>query len=263
MTRTTGNPDESQLRAARVGLLIALLLLVSSPLQLLVLWLTPSRRYVLPRVVFRLGLRIIGIECDVRGPVPQRGPALILCNHLSWIDIVVIGAHLPCHFIAKRDVAGWPVFGQMARIIGVLFVDRERRAATGPVRDAMRGGFALGRTLVLFPEGTSTDGSQVLPFKSALLPDPGTTGVSIHPLTLSFFNNHRAHAFYAWYDDTPLIAHMRAVFASGPLHARLEFGDPISPDQISDRKDLARRSHNVVSENLASARKEAKQAGQF
>ncbi len=263
MTRTTDNPGTSQLRAARVGVLIALLLLVSAPFQVAVLTVAPSRRYALPLLVFRLGLKIIGIECDVRGSPPKSGPALIVCNHLSWIDIVVLGAHFPCHFIAKREVAGWPVFGQLARVIGVMFLDRERRTATAPFRNEMEGAFDQDRILVLFPEGTSTDGSEVLPFKSALLPDARKAGVPVHPLTLSLFGNTEPHPFYAWFDDISLIEHMRRVFASGPLRARLDFGDRIAAESVAGRKELARRAHEVVSENLASARKAAKEASQF
>ncbi|MEM7427800.1 MAG: lysophospholipid acyltransferase family protein [Pseudomonadota bacterium] len=261
MTRTTARSAAPGLRAARVGFLIALLLLVSAPVQLLVLGLAPSRRYLLPGAVFRLGLKIIGIDCDIRGPVPARGPALILCNHLSWIDIIVLGALMPCHFIAKREVARWPVFGQLARLIGVMFLDRDRRLATAPFRDAMGRSFEQDRILVLFPEGTSTEGSEVLPFKSALLPDAGD-GITVHPLTLTLYGNARPHPFYAWYDDTSLLEHMRAVFASGPLRVRLDFGVPLPASGLSGRKALALRAHAVVSENLASAWKEAKETSQ-
>lgn len=255
--------DDSQLRALRVGTLVALLLLVSSPLQVLVLLLWPSHRYLLPQLVFRLGHKIIGIDCTVSGPRPTEGAALILSNHLSWLDIIILGANMPCHFIAKREVAGWPVFGQLAHLIGVMFLDRERRTATVPFRSEMKEALGKGRVLVLFPEGTSSEGSEVLKFKSALLPDMNTGSDSVHPVTLSFYGNRRHHSHYAWYDETPLITHMRAVFASGRVRARLQFGEPIAPGEIADRKELARLSHAIVSENLASAWKEAKEPVQI
>ena len=144
-----------------------------------------------------------------------------------------------------------------------MFVDRERRTATLPFRNEMKRALEQGRILVLFPEGTSTDGSEVLRFKSALLPDTSPSSAFVYPVALSFFGNHRGHGHYGWYDDTPLIAHMRSVFASGPLRARLEFGDPISPDEVAGRKELAQRAQAMVSEYLASARKEAKEPVQI
>ena len=102
-----------------------------------------------------------------RSSMPRAG--LLVCTHLSYLDILVLSSIEPCVFIAKRDVAGWPLFGWLARAAGTIFIDRERRLSSSKVICLVRNAIADGSVVVLFPEGTSSDGSTVLPFKSALL----------------------------------------------------------------------------------------------
>ena len=94
---------------------------------------------------------------------------LIVANHTGWLDIVIFSAVMPLSFVAKSEVDGWPFFGTLARLQRTVFVERARRSQTGEARDAIRERLLAGDTLVLFPEGTSSDGNEVLPFKSALL----------------------------------------------------------------------------------------------
>lgn len=94
---------------------------------------------------------------------------LLVSNHLSYLDVVVLSSIRPCVFVAKRDVATWPLFGWLAHAAGTIFVDREHRLSSTAVVSLIREAIACGSVVVLFPEGTSTDGSAVLPFKSALL----------------------------------------------------------------------------------------------
>src|SRR5881296_2957065 len=105
--------------------------------------------------------RVLGIRVTTCGSMPASG--LLVCNHLSYLDVIVLSSIRPCVFVAKRDIAVWPLFGWLARAAGTIFVDRERRlpssAVLDPVRDAITGGLLV----VLFPEGTSSDGSTVLP----------------------------------------------------------------------------------------------------
>ena len=115
----------------------------------------------------RFACLVLGIRVTTHGSVPSSG--LLVSNHLSYLDIIVLSSIRPCVFVAKRDVARWLLFGWLARAASTIFVDRERRFSSGRVVNRIRDAIAGGSVVVLFPEGTSSDGSTVLPFKSALL----------------------------------------------------------------------------------------------
>lgn len=108
----------------------------------------------------------LGISLDVHGPFPSRG--LLVCNHLSYIDILALSAIAPCFFVAKRQVRSWPLFGRLARFGATVFSDRDRPSETARASTQVGQALAAGIIVVLFPEGTSSDGSTVLPFRSAL-----------------------------------------------------------------------------------------------
>jgi 1-acyl-sn-glycerol-3-phosphate acyltransferase len=110
--------------------------------------------------------RVLGIRVATRGSMPRSG--LLVCNHLSYLDVLALSS-IQCVFVARRDVAGWPLFGWLARAAGTIFVDREHRFSTTAVVDLVHDAIRGGSVVVLFPEGTSSDGATVLPFKSALL----------------------------------------------------------------------------------------------
>src|SRR6266516_123787 len=113
----------------------------------------------------RFACRVMGIRVTTRGSMPLSG--LLVSNHLSYLDVLVLSSIRPCVFVAKRDVSAWPLFGWLARAAGTIFVDREHRLSSSAVVDLVRATLASGSVVVLFPEGTSSDGSTVLPFKSA------------------------------------------------------------------------------------------------
>lgn len=251
-------------RATAVATGLVTLLLFSVPLQLIILVVCPRWRFWLPNLVFGAATKIIGLRLDVHGARPSQGPGLIVANHISWIDIIAIGSLVPCHFIAKSDVARWPVFGQLAKLTGVLFLDRERRTVTAPFRSLMENNFAQGVTLVLFPEGTSTDGGNVLPFKSALFPNPGQDNVELYPLVISYYRNSpRDHTFYGWFADMTLLTHIWQIFKSGDFTIRLDFLPQESPGAYASRKDLAMSCEQLIREKLAMVRKEAKELSQI
>ncbi|MEM8647029.1 MAG: lysophospholipid acyltransferase family protein, partial [Pseudomonadota bacterium] len=211
-------------RAIGVAAGFSSLLLITVPVQLFIVLIAPRFRHVLPKWVFGTAARLMGAKLQIRGDPPKSGPLLIAANHVSWIDIIAIGATVPCFFVAKRDVRSWPVFGPLARLLQTCFVDRERRSAVGPVRQEMMERFEQGHILVLFPEGTSTDGRQVLEFKSALFPGDGPT---IQPLTVRYSDKGgRDGAHFGWYGDMELLPHMWALFKGGPFQVDLIFHAP-------------------------------------
>ena len=126
-------------------------------------------------------LRVFGIKIEWKGNIPSDG--LLVCNHLSYLDILIIASLTPCVFVAKSEVKHWPVLGWFAMLTGTLFVHREKRSQTALSVDEIGTALRRGSLVVLFPEGTSSGGETVLPFKSSLL-EPAVQ--QSHPLSVSF-----------------------------------------------------------------------------
>ncbi|MGL5735785.1 MAG: lysophospholipid acyltransferase family protein, partial [Beijerinckiaceae bacterium] len=139
------------------------------PAQRLALRAGDARAATIPMRFHRAALRALSVRITETGTPPPAGPVLIVANHLSWIDICVIGASRPVSFVAKSDVESWPIFGNLARLQRTVFVDRTRRTAAGQAAQGMAQRLAEGGALVLFAEGTTNDGQRILPFRSALV----------------------------------------------------------------------------------------------
>jgi 1-acyl-sn-glycerol-3-phosphate acyltransferase len=177
------------------------------------------------------------------GAMPSSG--LLVCNHLSYLDIIVLSALRPCVFVAKADVAAWPLFGWLARAAGTIFADRTRKLAVAQsLREIERAvqGDAL---VVLFPEGTSSDGADVLPFKSALLEpairiDCRTTAAAID---YRLSDGSVADEICYWRDMT-LVPHLLHLFTKRRIEALVSVGTPES--RTGNRKEVARRLRSEV-----------------
>lgn len=233
------------LLAAFAGLTVPLM-----PLQQLFVWSWPAMARRFPMHYHRLVCRILGIRVRVHGTTPVKGPVLIASNHVSWLDIVVLSSIAPLSFVAKRDVAKWPFFGSLARLQRTVFVDRERRHATGGARDEMRERLGHGDILVLFAEGTSSDGRRVLPFKSAFFGAAEASGVTVQPVSIVYTGHRnlpmtrRLMPFFAWYGDMELPGHLWEAVATGPIEATVICHPPLKPGMA--RKALALQAENAV-----------------
>src|SRR5262249_18277563 len=135
------------------------------PVQRALIALSASGARLFPHLYHRAVTRWLDIKLNVIGEPVHGKACLIACNHVSWIDITVLSALTPLSFIAKKEVNSWPGFGTLARLQRTVFIDRERRHSTGSSRDEIGERLKAGETLVLFAEGTSSDGFRVLPFK--------------------------------------------------------------------------------------------------
>jgi 1-acyl-sn-glycerol-3-phosphate acyltransferase len=175
-----------------------------------------------------------------------------LCaNHVSWLDIGVLSACLPVAFVARADLARWPLIGHFAWLQGAIFVDRTRRAATVATSRAMAARLRTGRAVVLFPEGTSTDGARVAPFRASLLAaardaaDGSASPASAQPVAIAYVGRRgvpmgrRERPTYAWYGDMELAPHVPKVLASGVVEVTVAFGAPVEVGPGTDRKRLA------------------------
>lgn len=198
----------------------------------------------------RFALFLIGVKVTVRGTLAPGRPLLLLSNHMSWLDIPVLASQAPLSFIAKQEVAGWPVIGWLAKLQRSVFVDRQRRHRTGHVADQVAGRLARGDIIVLFAEGTSSDGNTVLPFRSALIGAAhraldGDESATVQPVALAYTHVHglplgRQHRTkVAWFGDMDLAPHLKAVLSSGAIDVEMVFGPPHDLTSATDRKAVA------------------------
>ena len=174
-----------------------------------------QRRPWTPRITRRVcigALWLIGLSRKVDG-IPLTGGGALVANHVSWLDIFVLNAGGCIVFVSKAEVAGWPGIGWLARATGTVFVTRDRRAARHDV-DLLHDRLALGQTLVFFPEGTSTDGLQVLPFKPTLFAPLIAAGLPVQPVTLSYRAPDGADPrAYGWWGDMAFGPHLLSTLA--------------------------------------------------
>jgi lyso-ornithine lipid O-acyltransferase len=229
------------------------------PLQWLLIRLWPGMARQLPCHYHRVVCRILGFNVKITGQFPQSGQCLIVSNHVSWIDIVVLSAMCPLSFVAKREVASWPFFGWLAKLQRTVFVDRERRHSTKYSRSEMHARLSAGDRIVLFPEGTSHDGASVLPFKSSFFSAAAGDDIAVVPVTLAYSKNwnlpltRRNRPRFAWYADMNLIPHLWEAISAGSLTVEIVIHPPLDAILRSDRKLASLAAHSVIRRSLAAA----------
>lgn len=191
----------------------------------------------------RRHLKIFGYAAAVAGPVPRRG--LLVANHLSYLDILAIAAVTPAIFVSKADVRGWPLFGWLASLAGTVFVERERRAHVGEVNDEIQKALDDGALVVVFPEGTSSNGTTVLPFRTSLL-EPAARGN--HPISTGWLHyelpDGDASEEVCYWGDHTFFPHLLNLTSKKSVHATICFGS--FQKQTGDRKELARQLNAEV-----------------
>ncbi|MEX6508856.1 lysophospholipid acyltransferase family protein [Jiella sp. M17.18] len=254
----------AHLRIAMVAVLLTAMTLVLWPLQHVAIargW--PIARK-LPHLWHRVACRVIGIRVHVEGtPSPHR-PLLIAANHQSWADITVLGKVMPLSFIAKAEVRDWPAFGLLAKLQRTVFVEREARGRTGEQANMIAERLSAGDAMVLFAEGTTSDGNEVLPFKTALfgaaqmaLKASEAEAVMVQPVAVTYTHAHGLplgrffRPLAAWPGDVELAPHLLAFLKEGAVDATVAFGEPVLFSGASNRKAVARESEESVRRMLA------------
>lgn len=246
-----------RLRVARLALGLVLLAAVLAPLQIVVRQVAPDKRRTLPRLFHRGLLRLLRIRAATQGE-PAPGGVLFVANHVSFADIPLLGSVLGASFVAKAEVSGWPLLGALARIDGVVFVDRARTRGAGGQAAALAERLAEGDGVVLFPEGTTGDGVTLLPFKSALFAAAEGSGDAIvQPVSLAYIRiGDRAldadeRRALSWADDVSLVDHALKLLAGPKLTAGLIFHPRVRQSDFPDRKALARHCEEQVAQGIA------------
>jgi lyso-ornithine lipid O-acyltransferase len=249
------------LRLARIGLYLVWTLSLM-PVQALGLALRRPWTRTLPMMYHRWCCRILGFHMRTIGAPTSGRPALFVSNHVSYADITVLGALIAGSFIAKTEVAGWPFFGWLAKLQRTVFVDR--RARTTPFqRDSITARLSAGEALILFPEGTSSDGNRVLPFKSALFSAAGAmeavAPIVIQPVSIAYTRldgiplGRLLRPYFAWYGTTEMIPHLWNMIGLGSLEVVVEFHPVTFFADCRSRKALARYCHTRVAGGVAAA----------
>jgi 1-acyl-sn-glycerol-3-phosphate acyltransferase len=239
--------------------------LIASALNGLHINSAPFRRW-----YYRFLTRVIGLRIVVRGRQNfatghKTKPHLIVSNHISYFDIVALGSLIAGDFVAKADIAKWPVFGVMAKAGRSVFIERTR-SATGTSRDQIQDRLDDGDTLIMFPESTSGDGTHMKPFKSALFTvaerhvtdKKGVTrNVVVQPVSIAYTRLNGLpigvgwRPFVAWYGDMEMLPHLWHVAKLGTLTVEIAFHPAVTLAEFANRKALAAHCDQVVRRGMA------------
>jgi 1-acyl-sn-glycerol-3-phosphate acyltransferase len=245
------------LRLAFLSLVVLPFTLVGLPIQLLIVWLRLPGWQLLPAIFFKLLAFGLGLRVSVAGQPLEKGPVLLVANHIGWLDIVAVASKFPVSFVAKSEVADWPVVGTLARLHKTIFVDRTRRSDTRRTADQMSARLAQGLPVLLFAEGTSGIGTHVLPFRSALMGTASAAlkdGAKIQPLAIAYTKisglplSRPERRQVAWIGDMGITDNLGAILRSGPKEVILALGNPMLAH--GDRKQSAKRAETEVRKML-------------
>lgn len=239
-------------RATRILIQFAILTLPLMPVQAILVRVSPSAARRFPHWYHRKVCQLLGLTLNIEGQVAAGQPVLLVCNHTSWLDIPVLSAVAPLSFIAKKEVSGWPFVASLARLQQTVFIDRNRRQSAGEATHDIVRKLLRGDTVVLFAEGTSSDGNRVLPFKTSLFGvaehlNGQAQGADVAVQTAAIVYTH-VHGLplgragrpkVGWYGDMEMLSHAWQVLKSGPLKATVVVGPPQPVANYKDRKDMA------------------------
>lgn len=233
---------------------------VLMPVQYLAILFFPLVSRKIPLYWHRLALLLVGTKVYVRGQLPVEKPLLIVANHLSWSDVLVLGSVMELCFIAKDEVKSWPGINVLARLQRTVFVNRGKRSDSGNQVNSVAARLLEGDRMVLFAEGTTSSGHRITPFKSALfgaaqyaLKESHLETVTVQPVAIAYTHMFgmplgRYHQTQAsWPGDIPLGPHLINFLKKGAYDVEVVFGEPLVIDSKTSRRDIARITEKRVS----------------
>lgn len=239
-------------RLSLAAVMIALTSLVLLPLQLLCLRCDWKLRRYLPRHWHRIVCYWLGIRVRIVGDIERRRPLMLAANHASWLDILVLSSVADVAFIAKSEVRDWPIFGLFARMQKSVFIKREEKRKTGDQANEIAERMAGGEIMVLFPEGTTSDGNRLLEVKSSLfgaaamaLTDAPDSVVHVQPVAIAYTRIYGTamgryyRPIAAWPGDIELMPHLKGILACGAIDVEVCFGETIDYRADSNRKQVS------------------------
>jgi 1-acyl-sn-glycerol-3-phosphate acyltransferase len=254
-----------KLRVIRRFLTLLMWTLPAMLAQSVCLLLPGDGKAIFARIYWAVFSRLLGLHVRVIGaPIPRNGkrPVIFVSNHSSWVDIPVVGGVLEGCFVAKDEVDRWPVINWIARLGRTIFVSR-RRGSTGREREAMRARLNSGDSIILFPEGTSSDGSRVLPFRSSFfaIAEPGDGPLPlIQPVSVVYDRldglptGRSSRPVFAWYGDMDIASHFWRLGQHSALRVTVLLHEPLDPARFPDRKALAQATWRIVADGASTLR---------
>jgi 1-acyl-sn-glycerol-3-phosphate acyltransferase len=254
-----------RVRVIRRGLTILLWTLVAMPIQAVFVLLPGRPKVAFARIYWSIFAWLLGLRVRVIGRSAASSQAagrrvVFVVNHTSWLDITVLGGRLEGCFVSKADVAAWPLVATIARLGRSVFVSR-KRGATGHERDDMQARLAAGDNLILFPEGTTSDGSRVMPFRSAFFAIAmGENPPLIQPVSVAYDRlaglptGRAQRPLFAWYGDMDIASHFWRLAQHRGLGATVLLHAPLDPADFADRKALSQAVWVTVAEGAATLR---------
>ena len=253
-----GSPLKSLVRL----LLYAGFTLPLMPVQALAVLLDFRLQRTMPLWYHRHCCRLLGFQVETRGRKSTAHPTLYASNHVSYIDIMILGSLIEGSFVAKAEVAGWPLYGWLAKLQRSVFVERRGRKAVAH-RDEMSNRLERGDDLILFAEGTSSDGNRVLPFKSALFSvaeqRPRGEALLVQPVSIAYTKldgmpmGRFLRPLFAWYGDMDMGSHLWHAVGLGRVTVTVEFHPPVTVDDLGSRKALSDHCQARVAAGVAAA----------
>ncbi len=253
-----GSPLKALIRLLAYGGLTLLLM----PVQVFAVLFDLELKRTLPIWYHGKCCQILGFRVEVHGPRSTAHPTLYVCNHVSYLDIMILGSLIKGSFVAKSEVAGWPLFGWLARLQRSVFIER-RGLKAARHRDALNQRLEDGDDLILFPEGTSGDGNQVLPFKSALFSvaerRPHDMPLLVQPVSIAYTRldgvpmGRYLRPLFAWYGDMKMAGHLWHVAGLGWATVVVEFHPPATIEAYGSRKMLSDYCQGRVAAGMSAA----------
>lgn len=226
------------------------------PIQAILLKCKGNGKYAFPRWYHRACTKLIGFEVLKRGEVSEDASTLFVTNHSSYIDIIILASLLKAAFVARKDMGNWPFFGTLARLQNCVFIEREKKRSVDEQANNIQKRLQSGGSIVLFAEGTTSDGNRVLPFKSSLFAAADGTNVRIQPVSIMATAldglplGRMLRPLYAWYGDMTMPGHLFKTFALGRKTITVEFHPPVKASEFPNRKELAKHCHAVITKGV-------------
>lgn len=244
-------------------------MLVAATFQQIVLLIPKVRHssfsFLIPRMIHKVLCKTFGFEVIKKGRICKDKPVLYTSNHISYIDILILGSLIQGSFVAKSEIAGWPVFGWLSKLQKTVFLDRKVFNVQKHKKD-IEEQLKYSNRLIIFPEATTSDGQRVLQFKSSLYSvaevEIGGKEVLIQPVTIAYTKldgvpmGRRFRPLYAWIGDLDMFAHAWHMIGLGKVTVEVIFHNPVKFEDFGSRKKLAQHCEKVVREGLSKSYKE-------
>ena len=227
------------------------------PIQFLLILVKSNLRFFLPLIFHKFLLKILGIRLSIKGRPSERKPLILIGNHCSYLDIIILGSVLPVCFVAKSEIKGWFLFGTLARLQNSIFIDRRNFKALDSLKKISKN-LSSNFAIIIFPEGTTNNGKRVLKFRASLFKvfeDDPTLGLQNFSLCYTHINSmpldNRMRPNIAWYGEMSLITHLKRLLNYSSIGAKLQFHPTIVPHGVT-RKIISEESREQVIKGINS-----------